>query len=237
VLNPLGALHAAIGRVAAGDTARVQLPEAVSGEMREVMEHFARMAHHVSVSRLELEEKVRERTAALDQMTKVDALTGALNRRGMNDQLELALMRARRERQGLGILWLDVDLFKQINDAHGHAAGDAALRAIAQLMRLHIRPYDHAARWGGDEFLLLLSPIDAAQLDAIAERICTVVRNHGDVAGQRLEGLSVSIGGYLLSEDDSLDRLLEHADRALYAAKAAGRNCYHRSCSVQESHA
>jgi len=234
VLDPLGVLHAAIGRVAAGETAPVQLPQPASGEMREVMAHFEHMARNVSVSRLELEDKVRERTAALDQMTRIDALTGVFNRRGMNDQLEMALMRARRERHGLGVLWLDVDNFKHINDALGHAAGDAALRTVAQLIRRHLRPYDHAARWGGDEFLLLLAPITAAQLDALAARICTVVREHPlAAAGRAPEGpelrLSVSIGGYLLSEGDSLDQLLEHADQALYAAKAGGRNRYHRA--------
>lgn len=230
VLNPLAALRAAIGRVAAGNTAPVRLPVPISGEMRELMEHFTRMAHNVSASRLELEERVRERTAALERMTKVDALTGALNRRGMSEHLELAAARIRREKQGLGILWLDVDSFKQINDRHGHAAGDAALRAVADIVRQHLRPYDHLARWGCDEFLILLTPVDAASLDTIAERICMVVRSHRiDVGGDRPECLSVSIGGYLLSEGDDLDQLLERADRALYDAKAGGRNRYCRT--------
>ncbi len=187
------------------------------------------MSNAVLASRKELEAKVRERTEALEYLTKADALTGLLNRRGMSDQLESSINKAQREQHTLGILSLDVDWFKEINDAYGHTTGDAALQAVAKLIRAHIRPYDHAARWGGDEFLVLLAPVNAEQFDSIAKRICEAVNSHQLMTTEKgLVKLSASIGGYLLSREDKLEHLLERADQSLYAAKAAGRNCYHR---------
>ena len=90
----------------------------------------------------------------------------------MEQRLEQEYDRLQREQQYFGLLWLDLDDFKQINDHYGHAAGDQALRLTARVIREHIRPYDSAARWGGDEFLILLQNCDQQTLDQLGERLC-----------------------------------------------------------------
>jgi diguanylate cyclase (GGDEF)-like protein len=234
VLQPLTRLDEAMTEVEAGTQLPVGLADMGTGEMRRLMERFTRMTETVLEARRGLEAKVQARTAELEQLTITDPLTGLLNRRGMTARLEAELSRSHREDRPLGILWLDVDWFKQINDQHGHGVGDQALKAVAQVIGEVERPYDTAARWGGDEFLVMLSPADAVSLDALGERLraavaaCTLVTNE---AGDTVR-LTVSIGGYLSHRGENLNSLLLHGDEALYAAKEAQRNCY-RSASSQ----
>ncbi len=150
VLRPLAQLNKAMAQVLAGQPVPPEWIHQGSGEMRDVMAHFGHMADVVLASRRELEDKVRERTAALERLTQIDPMTGLLNRRGMSEYMAAAISRAFLDHdQSLGILWLDVDDFKLINDHHGHALGDEALKVIAALIRAHLRPHDEVARWGG----------------------------------------------------------------------------------------
>jgi diguanylate cyclase (GGDEF)-like protein len=230
VLRPLEKLNEAMAEVAGGKPPPANLSRLGLGEMRVAMTHFTEMANTVLASRSELEEKVRERTADLERLSRTDPMTGLLNRRGMTEQIAGAISRARREQHTIGVLWVDVDWFKEINDRHGHATGDEALKAITALIHACIRPYDHGARWGGDEFLVLLSPIDTVHLDVVGVRIRKAVADYADLVDEagRPVKLSVSIGGHLLQPGDDLDSLLNSADQALYTAKSAGRNCYRR---------
>lgn len=228
VLSPLARLDQAMQRLQSDETVPESLAQQGSGEIRRLMQGFTRMARAVAESRHDLEQKVQQRTLALDRLTKIDPLTELLNRRGMTEQIESDLERARREGSRVGILWLDVDWFKGINDHHGHAVGDQALKCIAETIGHTIRPYDIASRWGGDEFLVLLQPTGQETLEGVAQRLCQAV---GDI--DRLVGrdnnqiaLSVSIGGHLASPGEPLDDLLRRADEALYMAKAAGRGCF-----------
>ena len=128
----------------------------------------------------------------------------------------------------MGLLWLDVDWFKSINDTHGHAIGDEALKLVARTLKELIRPYDVAARWGGDEFVVLMQTATQETLNTLGERIVLAVAaatGLNDAQGRPIR-LSISVGGYLAQQDEGLDRLLQNADQALYAAKAAGRGCY-----------
>ena len=231
VLTPLQQLDEAMAAVESGSDVPAQLEQLGTGEIGRLMKRFVQMAKSVTVSRRDLEFKVQERTIALERLTKIDPLTELLNRRGMAERIEAELTRARRERNRLGILWLDADGFKEINDRHGHAAGDQALIAIAHIIDATIRPYDVAARWGGDEFLIMLYPADPELLQSLGERLLTaiaecrtVIDQHGNVVTLR-----ASIGGHLANADDTLNSLLQHGDQALYAAKEAGRNRYHAS--------
>ena len=108
---------------------------------------------------------------ALDRLSKIDPLTELFNRRGMAERLAAELGRGQREGKALGILWLDIDYFKEINDRHGHALGDQVLKQVAALISATIRSYDVAARWGGDEFLVLVYPTDQQHLDSLGERL------------------------------------------------------------------
>ncbi|MDD4881645.1 MAG: diguanylate cyclase, partial [Gallionellaceae bacterium] len=228
ILKPIQLLELAIGRVRDGPWSPMELSAGGSDEIGRLMRHFKDMANSVWQSRQQLEAKVRERTEALEYLSKTDEQTELLNRRGMTERIEAEISRARRERVDFGLLWLDVDYFKEINDQHGHAMGDRALVTVADLIRSAIRPYDSAARWGGDEFLVLVHKCDAATLAALGERMRAAVAGSLQpmAADGRSLSLSVSIGGIVSCGDEGLERVLQRADRALYDAKSAGRNCF-----------
>ena len=144
------------------------------------------------------------------------------------ERLTAELGRGQREGKALGILWLDIDYFKEINDSHGHALGDQVLKQVAAIISATIRSYDVAARWGGDEFLVLVYPTDQQHLDSLGERLRAAIASSRavlDAKGQPL-AMSVSIGGYVATPGEELDHVLQAGDEALYAAKEAGRNAY-----------
>ena len=237
VIMPLAQLNQAMSQIEVGQYAETVLKNRGTGEIRQLMQHFVQMANTVTESRRDLESKVRERTVALDRLTKIDPLTELLNRRGMQERLEEEFSRASRESSRLGILWMDVDYFKEINDQHGHAVGDAVIVTIARLIEQTIRPYDAISRWGGDEFLVLLSNASQYTLDTMGERLresmanCTSVRTE---SGAPLR-FSVSIGGHLQRDVETIDTLLRQGDQALFVAKAQQRNVYQSSVAQADS--
>ena len=195
-------------------------------EMGLLMTHFEAMSKRIQNSTHELEEKVAQRTQALDRLASVDPLTELFNRRGMERQLKEELNRAQRENYEFGLLWLDVDYFKKINDSLGHERGDEALKLIANAISDITRDYDSACRWGGDEFLVLIRTSDEKTLELLAERLRIRVRklevSSVDKTVSHL--LSISIGGTIVAPGSSIKTALINADRALYKAKSSGRN-------------
>jgi len=144
---------------------------------------------------------------------------------------EQALDRAVGSGTALAVLLLDLDFFKQINDTHGHLAGDQVLRTVGRALREEIRDYDTAGRWGGEEFVVLVTNVSTVELAAIAERIrrriqTLVIPVTGTDGPATVENLTISIGGarYPAPGITTLDDLVLVADRALYQAKDAGRN-------------
>jgi diguanylate cyclase (GGDEF)-like protein/PAS domain S-box-containing protein len=160
----------------------------------------------------------------LKQLATVDPLTGAFNRRHGNSRLAAEFERRSRPGQPCAVMMLDIDRFKSINDEYGHDAGDSVLCAMVAICNVGLRTADMLARWGGEEFLILLPDTDAAAAIAIAERlretIATVkvpVGIHGSIT------FTVSIG-VATPESNNVHDLLRRADYALYAAKTRGRN-------------
>jgi diguanylate cyclase (GGDEF)-like protein len=159
-------------------------------------------------------------------LTVRDPLTGAFNRRHLQDRLSAEAAYASRHDTPLALLLLDIDHFKRINDTHGHAAGDEALRMLSMLLTKLARCEDVVARFGGEEFALVVRGIDTQGTLALAERA------RREVALQRLQtetgtvSFTVSIGIAHCEHGDGspAQRMFEAADRALYAAKGAGRN-------------
>ena len=152
-----------------------------------------------------------------------DALTGLATRRHFLDELQREMARGRRDRQPLTLLAIDVDHFKRVNDTWGHAAGDAVLRAIVEVLRRGTRACDCVGRLGGDEFVALLPSTDLQVGTQVATRLCESL--HGMRVSWRRERLaiSVSIGAACWDGSASAEDLLERADQALYSAKDAGR--------------
>lgn len=228
VLRPLMKLDRAMQEMGQGRVSEPLSSADSPGEIANLIEHFQRMAQVQQEARQELESKVQERTEALDRLASTDSLTELLNRRGMSERIEAEISRSRRERSHIGLLWLDIDRFKEINDQHGHALGDQALKAVAGVLRGLLRPYDCVSRWGGDEFLVLTQSSDSSDVDALGERIRSVIAGscHLQDAGGSPLPLSVSVGSYFSNNDEGMESMLQRADQALYEAKAAGRNAY-----------
>jgi diguanylate cyclase (GGDEF)-like protein/PAS domain S-box-containing protein len=157
-----------------------------------------------------------------------DVLTGLPNRALFLDRLQLTLTRRlRHPDNGCGVLYLDLDNFKAVNDSLGHAAGDVLLMAIAGRLRSSLRPQDSAARLGGDEFAVLVENIVTAyDLEVVAERILREMERPFDIFGHTVQA-GASIGAAMAGpEHTSPDLLLRDADFAMYRAKQAGRGCY-----------
>ena len=154
-----------------------------------------------------------------------DALTGLWNRGALLDLLQTEVERTLRTRSSMGVLMLDVDHFKKVNDTHGHLAGDAVLREIAQRISRATRSYDVTGRYGGEEFLVLLPTCDLPQTEQGAERIRASIAALPYAVGDLQIPLTVSIGATVVPGcGRSETEILSLADLALYDAKAAGRN-------------
>ncbi len=167
-------------------------------------------------------------TAAL-----TDQLTGLPNRRSAMDQLEQAWSAASRSGLALSVMVVDIDHFKQINDSHGHAAGDLVLREAAALLRASARREDSVCRIGGEEFLVICPNTDLKSAMLSAERLLANLSEKRIAIGQIEKTLTVSIGVATRESDmTDMDVLVSLADQALYAAKAAGRN---QACTRQQS--
>ncbi len=156
-----------------------------------------------------------------------DPLTGLPNRVLLQDQGARALARARRNKNHIGILFIDLDRFKTINDSLGHSVGDALLREVADRIRLTVRDFDTVARMGGDEFVVLLSDlVDPAAAGSVAQHVLESLAKVTIIDGQHLH-ITPSIGISLFPGDaNDFDELLKHADAAMYLAKENGRNGY-----------
>lgn len=224
VLKPIVQLQRATEDIQHG-IYEIKLPTIGQGEVAELADSFRHMVSVVQKTNHDLEQKVKDRTQDLQRLTEVDPLTELLNRRGMMERFEHEISRQTRQSGSLGILLFDLDYFKKVNDTYGHAAGDIALCATANILRSNKRSYDHAGRWGGEEFLLLLPDCNEQDLLLIAERIRVEVAALTVQAGQHSFSFTVSIGAHHPTSLQTLDTMLQQVDAALYAAKDAGRNC------------
>ena len=161
------------------------------------------------------------------ELATTDSLTGVYNRRTFKELAEPLLSRARRTRTPVSLLLLDLDHFKRVNDTHGHLAGDEVLAGFARLARLCLRKEDLLARFGGEEFVVLLPGTSEAAAVALAERIREEIADTPMHTGASDVSVTVSVGlaGESGERLPTLEALLARADEALYAAKAQGRNC------------
>jgi diguanylate cyclase (GGDEF)-like protein len=164
-------------------------------------------------------QKLRQAADEITRLASIDPLTGLFNRRYFDSRLEAELQRARRNGEPLTLLMVDIDNFKRINDDHGHVIGDRLLRCVAERLRRGVRIFDVCARYGGDEFAILMpsSNVDTAML--VADRIRASIGGH---CAHGTAGVTVSIG--VAHSNGREKELLSIADRALLEAKAMGKN-------------
>ncbi len=176
---------------------------------------------------LALARQVRyEQTARLkaESLAQHDPLTGLYNRRAFFDLSRAAWAQTKRNKRPLSVLILDIDHFKQVNDRHGHEGGDKLLNSVSRLLTSTCRVGDLLARWGGEEFVLLLPETDLDQARQFAERIRHLIGETQHAAGEEIIRCTTSLGVAEYAGDADLDALIARADAHLYEAKAGGRN-------------
>ncbi len=171
-----------------------------------------------------LEARLHELQAAMEQiaaLARTDPLTGLANRRHFDELFERERGRANRLHNPICAITVDLDHFKHVNDQYGHAAGDRVLRAVADCFRRHLRPYDVVARFGGEEFVILVPGASLEQSVQIAERLRGAIR---EIAIPELPKVSASFGVAAFEPEEPAESLLARADAALYRAKHGGRD-------------
>lgn len=184
-------------------------------------ELLARLDHLMSVKRFQ---------SNLERIAAIDPLTALPNRGELNRRMDIEVARAVRDQTCLGILMVDIDHFKRVNDELGHPAGDRVLSAVAKTLRDELRLTDVIGRYGGEEFVLVLPKASEAGMQLLGERLRRAVEDLRVDVGDQHVGVTVSIGGCVWSPDEvrqqlSRDKLVQPADAELYRAKHAGRNC------------
>ena len=167
--------------------------------------------------------QVENLTKQLKHQAMTDFLTGLGNRRALMEQMPIIRAKAARPEEAVSLILFDLDHFKRINDEYGHDAGDSVLMAIGEAVKDHLRPYDYAARMGGEEFCIVLPGADLAAAETVAERLRRAVE--GRVVEPLPKGrITCSFGVAQARPNERLQELLLRADAALYTAKDQGRN-------------
>lgn len=188
------------------------------------LESNERLETDLIVARHRLEEQAVE----LDRTrleARTDALSGVANRKAFDEKLEYYLAAWRSERTPLVLLLCDIDHFKRINDTHGHVAGDRVVGQIGDFLRQTLRGGDFVARYGGDEFAIVLANIDLGFAGSVAERIrAAIARRIFEVAKNQRVATTFSMGYAVIRDGDTAESLIRRADEGLYQAKQAGRN-------------
>ncbi len=192
----------------------------LTGALRALMRRLG----SVELRILEHAQRYEEDIAALRQIADSDPLTGLMNRRSFLSVAETAL-RGTRSSDSLGILMADIDHFKSVNDTYGHPAGDAVIRFVGAAIGSVLRRQDRVARFGGEEFVVLLIDVTEADLLVLAERIRSAVKDGKVMFEGRALQVTISLGAALAGpQDRDVDAVIERADIALYEAKNSGRN-------------
>jgi len=167
---------------------------------------------------MQLENEHLKKLALLDELTEIG------NRRYAEAQIDTNLSEASRHAWPFGLLFLDIDRFKNVNDTHGHPAGDQVLQMVAKVLASAVRSYDMVCRWGGEEFVAIVKHVDESLLGGVAEKLRMLVENSSIDTGTQFVRVTVSIGGTILRHGDTRDALIRRADGLMYEGKARGRN-------------
>jgi diguanylate cyclase (GGDEF)-like protein len=188
------------------------------------------LASAISSLRLKVSERNQALTIALKQMEEMathDALTGVLNRRAMLVSMDAELQIFKRKKSPFCIAVMDLDHFKQINDTFGHAVGDEVLKEFSGILQQSLRITDRISRYGGDEFVVLLTDTSRDVAVTVLERICSRVAQHDWTSLAPGITVTVSIGVAEIMSGNTITQTFERADNALYQAKQSGRNGVH----------
>jgi diguanylate cyclase (GGDEF)-like protein/PAS domain S-box-containing protein len=160
----------------------------------------------------------------LQMMALLDSLTGVGNRRYAEMNLKFRLAELDRYGWPFGVLFLDLDNFKDINDAYGHEVGDDLLKMAAKTFSNSLRSFDTVCRWGGEEFVAVIVNIDSQRLPTVGEKLRAMIERSSIKSDARIVGVTISIGATIAREGDSVESLMRRADECMYRSKSDGRN-------------
>ncbi len=167
---------------------------------------------------------IERRVGELENIAFLDPLTGVKSRRYIELKVKQAIEETSQFNRAAGLLMIDVDHFKRVNDTYGHQVGDSVLRAICQTINANLRLGDILGRWGGEEFLLIVRDVNRASLAAVAEKCRMLVAASAiPVRGQHLR-VTISVGATLMAADDSDQSVINRTDELMYFSKSSGRN-------------
>lgn len=161
----------------------------------------------------------------LQKMALLDSLTQIPNRRYLEATINARLDESRRYGWQIGLLFIDIDNFKKVNDTHGHDIGDKVLKMTAKTLSTNLRPFDIVGRWGGEEFVVIIININKDELKQLAERFRILVEKSGFFIDSGELSVTISVGAALAASDDNAESLVKKADSLMYQSKSAGRNC------------
>ncbi len=227
VLTRIGALNQTVETIMNGNLdADLEIGE--NDEIGSLTRNFSTMTSIIRTNTETLEQQINERTEELKRLSERDSMTMLLNRRGLLERWDIEMNRVSRSGHAMGVLIIDIDLFKSINDTYGHKAGDYVITSIAKAINTSIRSYDHCSRWGGEEFLILLPDCTEEGLQATAQKVRRAIKELGIEFDDKPLAITASLGGYLMTFDENVDSVIGKADIALYEAKRQGRDCYIR---------
>lgn len=223
--DQLQSLDAIAGEARPGADARALIEKLVA-ELSKASERASNLEHSFAATTQELD-KVRKSFSKVEQQARIDALTGLANRRALDEFLRSAQVQAMEHGEPISIALFDIDHFKSFNDSYGHQTGDQVLRLVASVLKENVRDADLAARYGGEELMIVLPGAELATASLIADRIrclLAVRKLRRRSTGELLCTITASVGVAQFQPGESFEAMVSRCDAALYAAKAAGRN-------------
>jgi diguanylate cyclase (GGDEF)-like protein len=167
---------------------------------------------------------MRQDMETLQKLALIDPLTGLANRRSVNATLRSKIDEFKRYGLSFGLLFIDIDWFKRINDTYGHKVGDDVLRMVANTLSKNVRPFDLMGRWGGEEFVGIIANVDEKRLSSLAHRLRLLVEQSSLMVESDTVSVTISVGATLSSPGDTMETIMERADRLMFKSKDSGRN-------------
>lgn len=168
--------------------------------------------------------RIKEMSQKFEKQAMRDPLSGLLNRRGMQEELQQEFARNKRYENDLTVMMCDIDHFKNVNDTYGHDQGDEIIRSLGKTFKLELRKQDSVARWGGEEYLFLLPETGGAQALLLAEKLRAKIEQTQYHHDDQTFNITISIGLHQIVENDTINKAISQADSNLYKAKENGRN-------------
>jgi len=168
--------------------------------------------------------KMKRRVDELEKAVFRDVLTGMGNRKLLEIKINTAIQEYHLHQIPFGLLFIDIDHFKAINDTYGHLEGDRVLKNVAKSLAGHLRNTDMYGRWGGEEFIAILYDVDLKSLSSIAEKLNAMIASSSITCNEEKIFVTTSIGGALVQETDTMNSIIERADQRMYQSKQNGRN-------------